>query len=340
MTEQITNRLRERRLGAGMSQARLAARAEVSRALVASIEQGRHSPAVSAALRLAEALGTTVEELFGAPETTPVTPVLEAGLPPGARVRAARVGRHTVVAPVAPSPGSWGAADGTLAAGTLRRFPGAAAAALVVAGCEPALGIAEALLGAGRLMAVQATTGAALGALAAGRCHAAVVHGPPAGLPDPPRMVRRRHLARWRVGLATHPALARPSVEALAGGEVRVLRREASAGSEQAFVRAVRRLGYDAPRPGPLATGHVEGAQRARWERCAAVTIEPAAAAFGLDFQPLETHAVELWVGPQGLVHPAAAALAELLVSAAFVRRLEALEGYDLEGCGTERDAA
>jgi DNA-binding XRE family transcriptional regulator len=322
-----------------MSQAELAARAGVSRALVASIEHGRHSPAVGAALRLSGALGATVEELFGARETAPVTPVLDA-IPHGARVRAARVGRRTVVAPAMLSPGSWGAADGTFAAGTLRRFPGAASDALVVAGCDPALGIAEALLGAGRLMAVQATTGAAIGALAAGRCHAAVVHGPPVALPEAPRPVRRRHLARWRVGLATHPALARPSVEALAGGDVRVVRREASAGSEQAFLRAVRGLGHDAPRPGPLAAGHVEGAQRARWERCAAVTIEPAAAAFGLDFQPLETHVVELWLGPEGLAHPVSAALAELLGSAAFQRRVEALEGYDVEGCGTERDAA
>jgi DNA-binding XRE family transcriptional regulator len=323
-----------------MSQAQLAARAEVSRALVASIEGGRHAPAVGAALRLAEALGSTVEDLFGAPETTPVTPVVGAGLPPGARVRAARVGGRTVVAPAAPSPGSWGAADGTLVAGALRRFPGPAGEALVVAGCEPAIGIAEALLGPGRLMAVQATTGAALGALAAGRCHAAAVHGAPGELPGTPRGVVRRHLARWRVGLATHPALERPSFEAIAGGDVRVVRREPSAAGEQAFVRAVRRLGRDAPPRGPVAAGHVEGAQRALWERCAAVTIEPAAAAFGLDFQPLETHVVELWLGPEGLAHPAAPALAELLGSAAFVRRLEALDGYDAEGCGTERDVA
>jgi DNA-binding XRE family transcriptional regulator len=322
-----------------MSQAQLAARAGVSRALVASIEGGRHAPAVGAALRLAEALGSTVEDLFGAPETTPVTPVLDEAVQPRARVRAARVGRRTVVAPATPSPASWGAADGTLVAGALRRFPGPAGDALVAAGCEPAIGIAEVLLAPGRLMAVQATTGAALSALAAGRCHAAAVHGAPGELPRAPRGVVRRHLARWRVGLATHPALGRPSLDAIAGGELQVVRRDASAAGEQAFVRAVRRLGRDAP-PGPVAAGHVEGAQRALWERCAAVTIEPAAAAFGLDFQPLETHVVELWLGPEGLAHPGAAALAELLASPAFVRRLEALDGYDVEGCGNERDVA
>jgi transcriptional regulator with XRE-family HTH domain len=106
--------LRERRLAAGVSQAELAARAGVSRALVASIEQGRHAPAVGAALRLARALGATVEELFGASDPARVTLVLDTGLRRGARVRAARVGGRTVVAPAAPSPASWGTADGTL----------------------------------------------------------------------------------------------------------------------------------------------------------------------------------------------------------------------------------
>jgi DNA-binding XRE family transcriptional regulator len=56
--------VRESRLAAGMTQAELAARAGVSRQLVAAVEAGRHAPAVDAALGIARALGTTVEELF------------------------------------------------------------------------------------------------------------------------------------------------------------------------------------------------------------------------------------------------------------------------------------
>ncbi|MBV9534199.1 MAG: helix-turn-helix transcriptional regulator, partial [Solirubrobacterales bacterium] len=59
--------LRERRLQCGLSQTELAARAGVSRQLVAAVEAGRNTPAVDAALRLARALATTVEELFCAP---------------------------------------------------------------------------------------------------------------------------------------------------------------------------------------------------------------------------------------------------------------------------------
>ena len=56
--------VRECRLSCGMTQAELAARAGVSRQLVAAVEAGRHAPAVDAALGIARALGTTVEDLF------------------------------------------------------------------------------------------------------------------------------------------------------------------------------------------------------------------------------------------------------------------------------------
>ena len=56
--------LHEHRLARGLTQAELAARAGVSRQLVVAVETGVNRPAVDAALGLARALGTTVEELF------------------------------------------------------------------------------------------------------------------------------------------------------------------------------------------------------------------------------------------------------------------------------------
>jgi hypothetical protein len=77
----------------------------------------------------------------------------------------------------------------------------------VIAGCDPVLGVAEGLLertAGSRIVGVAATSGQALAALAAGRCHGVLVHGP-ARLLAPPRGIRRWHLTRWRSGLATHP---------------------------------------------------------------------------------------------------------------------------------------
>ena len=58
---------------------------------------------------------------------------------------------------------------------------------LVVAGCDPALGIAEALLlplATRRLVGFSVSTGEALKALRAGNCHGALVHGPAEGDDD------------------------------------------------------------------------------------------------------------------------------------------------------------
>ena len=61
----LVNQLRQFRFAAGeMTQQQLADRAGVTRQTVISIEKGVYRPSVELALRLAAALGTTVEELF------------------------------------------------------------------------------------------------------------------------------------------------------------------------------------------------------------------------------------------------------------------------------------
>lgn len=61
-------RLREARLAASLTQQALAERVGVRQQHVARWEGGAHEPRVSVALRLAAALGTTVEALWQAPE--------------------------------------------------------------------------------------------------------------------------------------------------------------------------------------------------------------------------------------------------------------------------------
>jgi len=161
-----------------------------------------------------------------------------------------------------------------------------------------------------------------------------LVHGRARGLPRRPDGITAWHLTRWRAGLAHPRRLGAPSLEALLSGGVEVVRREASAASEQALRRAARSLGVRVPR-GPRAAGHLEAAQRAAWTGGAAVTIEPAARAYGLAFHELETHEVELWVAGSSRGHPGVDALVEVLNSTAFRLRVLRLDGYDLEGCGS-----
>ena len=61
---ELGNRLREERIRRGLSQADLAAMVRVSRKTINTVENRVFVPSAILALRLARALGTTVERLF------------------------------------------------------------------------------------------------------------------------------------------------------------------------------------------------------------------------------------------------------------------------------------
>ncbi len=322
-----------------MTQGELAVRAGVSRQLVAAVEAGRNTPAVNAALGLARALATSVEELFADPLSGPVVGV-GGNLRAGAPLKLGRVGARMVAAELADhgiAGATWAKPDGVLEAGRLRLFPGATPAGTVIAGCDPALGVAEAMLaglGSHSLLAASAPTGTALRALSAERIHAAVVHGPPAGLPEPPVPVVRSHLARWQVGLAFPAKLSSHTLEALLSGDLPLAQRDPAAASQQALERARVAAGLKAVPPGPQASGHLDAARIAATLGGAAITTEGAARAFGLSFRTLEEHIVEIWTGERWLDHPGVTALANLLTTAAFTDRVAHFGGYDLARCG------
>ncbi len=333
----VGRRVRRRRRAAGLSQGELADRAGVSRQAVGALEAGRHLPRADAALALAAELGTTVEDLL-APGTGHDTPVhvLDGVLRDGQPVRAARVADHTVCVPLpAVADGEmWATPDAVVRHSGLDLLPGGDLDGFVVAGCDPALGIVAALAparGPGRVLPVLASSGAARLALTTGRCHAAIVHDTAPPLPRDTDRVHRLTLASWRVGLAAHPDAGRAVPDALAArGEV--VQRSAGAAAQTAYERALDERGVHRRPTGPLANGHVDAARRAVETGRAAVTIEPVARSLGLDFRPLETHVVEVWIEAAAVDHPGARVLGEVLGSARLRDRLTAFAGYELEG--------
>ena len=325
------NQVRQLRQQYGWTQAELAKRAGVSRQLVGAVEAGRNLPRVDAALALANALGVDTATLFQPHQ--PAEDVLTGGPPTdGSLLRACLVGERMVTAAARAEMAGWDVADAEIENGRLHPFaplrPGVA-----LAGCEPGLELLERWLreaGMGAL-AVSCSSTAALVAMAAGRLHGAVVHAPERNLPAPPDglPVTRFGMCRWRVGLAA-PTEARPGwPDAALAGRTRVIQREPGAGVQAAFARAA---GQDVE--GPLVGGHLEAARLALASGLPAVTIEPAALAVGAAFHPLETHAAELWVGNQWLGEPAVAAALNELAGQRFQRRMAAVGGYDLAGCG------
>jgi putative transcriptional regulator len=66
--ERLSNRLREERARLNLTQADLAALVGVSRKTINTVENGVFIPSTVLALRLARALGTSVDSLFQLPE--------------------------------------------------------------------------------------------------------------------------------------------------------------------------------------------------------------------------------------------------------------------------------
>lgn len=67
MPERLHNRLRDERARLNLTQAELATMVDVSRKTINTVENGVFIPSTVLALRLARALGTTVEKLFQLP---------------------------------------------------------------------------------------------------------------------------------------------------------------------------------------------------------------------------------------------------------------------------------
>lgn len=325
--------LKALREAAHLTQAELAASAGVSRQLVGAVEGGRHLPRVDTALALAAALGVDVEALFGFGS---VPADVATGSPPsdGALVRVGRVGERTVTAAARVGPDGWDVADGVVEQGTLTLF-GRGGPGLVVAGCEPGLEVLERLLREQAMAAVAASASstAAAAALAAGRVHAAVVHGPERdAFPAVPGVAVDRYLlARWRVGLAAPSDFESGWWRTAVSGRVPVVQREPGAGVQQAFERAV---GTGVSIPGPRVGNHLEAARRAVFGGMPAVTIEPAALAVGASFHPIEIHEAQLWVARAWLSDRCVTTALDVIASRRFQRRLDGVGGYDLDGCG------
>ena len=64
MADRIDNVVEKLRLQSHWTQEQLAERVQVTRQTIIAIERGNYSPSVALALRLAQALKTSVEELF------------------------------------------------------------------------------------------------------------------------------------------------------------------------------------------------------------------------------------------------------------------------------------
>ena len=139
--------LSQHRLRHGWSQARLASESNVSRTEISAIETGRLVPSVAVALRLAAAMGESVEVLFGAAPASVPVPWAWSPLATGdTRVWRATVSGRLLAYPVESTSAGIIPHDGTIAShGFDVVSPDARPdRTLMVAGCDPIAGLRDA----------------------------------------------------------------------------------------------------------------------------------------------------------------------------------------------------
>jgi putative molybdopterin biosynthesis protein len=344
------NGLRELRVRAGLQQRQLADRVGVSRQTLSSLESGETVPATSIALELARALGCRVEDIFWLSEDeTPFDAVLASGAPrdDGAARRVAvaaideRWVAHVIDGPLVPADGVVvkGRKSGPLRVRPLRDQE-SLRHNLLVAGCDPALGLLGGHVSerfpSGRLHWVSAGSTAALEMLARQEVHLAGLHLFDEASGDyNVAAVRRRfpgqamvlvNLAVWELGLvvaAGNPRRIR-DVGDLPRRGVRVVAREEGTGAQELLVRL---LGGKTITPVTVARGHVAVAAAVAGG-VADVGIATRAAARGLDFLPLAEARFDLALPGRAAQDQRLERLREVLSSARFRRDLGSLPGY------------
>lgn len=366
----LTGELRRLRRAQGLSQALLAERAGLSRQRLNGIESGRGWPSLGVALKLAEALGCPVEQLFRPRGPGPITAQLAGAGRAGAEVPRALPGRLKLgevdgrwVAWPMPHRELGEAADALLSGRRTRRLGAAQVEpqrdlealrqGLLVLGCDPALGLlaARQRAAAGPQVAwVEATSGEALAALRAGEAHLAGVHlfDEEEGRFNVPQ-VRRLFpgepmllvaLTRWEQGFALAPGnpkgIRRPAD--LARRDVQLVNRPSGAGARRLLDRVLREgrvpparvRGYLRELP-----GHREAAEAvALGAADVAVVPRTVALALGLAFVPLDEERFDLVVPRARAQEPRVARLLEALRGKGFRRELGALPGYDATCAG------
>ena len=236
----------------------------------------------------------------------------------GGGVLAARVGARLVYAPArdALAVEGWPRANAVMRDGRPEPLPGGDLDGFVLVGCDPALGLAAAMLPEQRPAPPRGAVGLdrdrARRDARRPRARRARARPRARGCPPPPAGALRIHLARWRVGVASRGRHPRPLSEL-----ARVVQREEGASSQKAFAAAVAAEGAPLP-PGPVASGHLDVARRVAYGAPAGVTMEPAAIGMELAFAPLEEHVAEVWVDARGASTRRSARSGELLRSGAF----------------------
>jgi molybdate-binding protein/DNA-binding XRE family transcriptional regulator len=368
----VQNNLADLRQKRGFGAADLAARIGVTRQTVYSMEAGSYVPNTLVALKMAQALGVKVEDLFQLEDSAPPAQYAtnveilpgEQDAQPGQPVQLCRVGKRLMAA--CPEAVTWNLppADAVLVdAGHSAKAKGKATVQLLhdgkeldkrlmVAGCDPGIPVlSRHMQRAGiELVVVSRNSSQSLDLLKQGLVHVAGTHlrdeaTGESNLPE----VRRRFanhtvavigFALWEEGIVVgrgNPKSVRTMADFARKG-IAIVNREPGAGCRMMLDSGLKRLGIAAKAVGgynQIAPGHLQAAWHVLTGKAdCCIATKAAARVFGLDFIPLLSERYDLAIRKADLNLPGVQALLDTLGRAAFRREMEGLGGYDTHAAG------
>ena len=369
---QSRNHLSVIRRKRGIAVVTLAAQVGVTRQTIYAIEAGSYVPNTLVALRLAQALEVSVEDLFAldgdAPVTAPGEHVADLLVPSQRELLQAnqpvclgRVGGRVVAVPVSPIPVGLPKADGVirkihpLHRGTVQPLSAEAlgSGSLVVAGCDPGMSVLARQLSQHseiQLIVAPCSSSQALRWLKERRIHIAGTHlqdesTGESNLPAVRKLFPRGGyrvitFANWEEGLVVergNPKRIR-RLEDLSRKGVRFINRERGAGSRFLLDGLLHKQGIAAATIQGYernASGHIAAAWSVySGEVDCCIAVRAAAQAFGLAFVPLVAERYDLIVPEAHLDLQGVQVLLDVLNRSSLKRELEALGGYDTSQTG------
>jgi molybdate-binding protein/DNA-binding XRE family transcriptional regulator len=324
-----------------LSQDQLASLCGLSRAEISAIETGRVVPSTAAALSLAQSFGCRVEDLFTNTHSASAvswawTPTSDSG-----RYWSAQIENRTLAFPVERTQLCPVTPDGSVQPGTPPLSNPLASRRLVVAGCDPAVGLLQAALtqsSSTLLLPYIRSSGHALDLLEAGVVHLAGIH-----LGNNSKAVEKRlgkgyillRVAEWEVGIAHDLGLNVTMVRELAKRKIRWVMREPGSGAQSCLNSLIEHGDVRPPNSSKQARDHwgVCEAIRCGWAQ-AGISVRLTAEEAALGFINVKREVYDLCFKSELQYDPRLMDLIRVIRSKTYKTWIETLPGYGGATCG------